>query len=79
MGVTGAPGDATTTPKKTPGRAIVAMPSQRETQREMIAKHGTPDQFEAAVWRAHADGFVTTAEADEAIRKYKSDYNGAPA
>lgn len=50
----------------------------RETQGEMNAKHGTPDQFEAAVWRAQADGFVTTKEAYEAVRKYKSDYNSAP-
>lgn len=37
-------------------------------------KHGTPAQFSAAVWAAHAQLFITTAEAVESIRKYEREW-----
>lgn len=47
--------------------------------REAKAKeHGTPEEFESAIWRAQADGFVTTNEAIATIRRYYAEYEAAP-
>lgn len=43
----------------------------------MEARHGTPAQFSAAVWRASADGYCTDDEAAKAIRRYERDYMDA--
>lgn len=48
------------------------------TQQEKRRAHGTPDEFEAAVWRAQADGYVTGEEAFEASQSYRRDYYEAP-
>lgn len=37
---------------------------------DLIALHGSPQEFELAVWRAHADLFLTTEEARAAIHEY---------
>jgi hypothetical protein len=38
-------------------------------QRVLVEKHGTPEQFETAVWRAL--GEISVDEAEEAIAKYR--------
>lgn len=48
------------------------------TQSEKRAAHGTPDQFEAACWRAQGDGFLTAEEAFEGTLSYRREYYGAP-
>jgi hypothetical protein len=48
------------------------------TRAELQAKHGTPEAFERAVWRAYADLFITKGEADAAIAKYRTEWNLAP-
>jgi hypothetical protein len=40
--------------------------------------HGTPDEFETAVWRAQADGYVTADEAVDTIARYRKEYEAAP-
>jgi len=47
----------------------------REAKR---AAHGTPEAFEAVVWKAQADGFVTIEEAVASIARYRSEYDAAP-
>ncbi|HEY2155990.1 MAG TPA: hypothetical protein VGH33_10195 [Isosphaeraceae bacterium] len=49
------------------------------TREELRAKHGTPEAFERAVWKAYADLFITKGEADAAIAKYRTEWNLAPA
>lgn len=46
---------------------------------ELTKAHGTPQQFEAAVWAAWAQLFVTTEEAVEGIEKYKAEWLAAKA
>lgn len=45
-------------------------------QMALQGKHGTPQEFEAAVWRAHGEGFVTIEEAGKAIADYADEFNG---
>lgn len=45
---------------------------------ELAEKHGTPAQFEAAVWRAAEAGEITIAEARAAIEKYQAEFTAAP-
>lgn len=51
-------------------------PKRCRSREEMRLAHGTPDDFIAAVWRAH--GEISTAEAHEAIAKYQREYSEAP-
>lgn len=37
-------------------------------QEELAEQHGTPEQFEKAIWEAYADLFITRTEAWAAIR-----------
>jgi hypothetical protein len=48
-----------------------------KTRAELRSNHGTPEEFEQAVWKAFADLFVTMDEAVEAISKYREEYAGA--
>jgi len=48
-----------------------------DTKAELRVKHGTPEEFEIAVWAAWADLFITTAEALEGIKKYKLEWDEA--
>jgi hypothetical protein len=43
-------------------------------RKELEEKHGTPDQFEKAIWKAYADLFITMPEAMAAIQKYKAEW-----
>ncbi|HHT9146454.1 MAG: hypothetical protein Q7J12_00115 [Syntrophales bacterium] len=45
-----------------------------EKQRELADKHGTPEQFEKAIWEAYADLFITAPEAWEAIMAYQNEW-----
>lgn len=49
------------------------------SQIQLEELHGTPAEFEAAVWKAHDDGFCTTAEARTAIEKYREEFRRASA
>jgi hypothetical protein len=46
-----------------------------EKQKKLKEKHGTPEQFEAAVWRAL--DMISVAEAIEAIHKYEDEWEAA--
>lgn len=46
-------------------------------QLELAAKHGTPQQFRAAVWRACCDLFVTVEEYHAAADKYDAEFAAA--
>jgi hypothetical protein len=46
-------------------------------QERLRAAHGTPREFEAAVWRAYADLFVTHDEAVAGIQKYRDEWEAA--
>jgi hypothetical protein len=48
-----------------------------EKQQELKAKHGTPDEFERAVWAAYAGLWVTEEEAKRAIGKYRQEWRDA--
>ena len=48
-----------------------------KTRAELRSSHGTPEEFEHAVWEAHAQLFVTTDEANTAIGKYREEYAAA--
>jgi hypothetical protein len=41
-----------------------------DKQKALAEAHGTPDQFERAVWAAWAQLFLTTSEAERAISDY---------
>lgn len=47
------------------------------TQEELREKHGTPEEFERAVWEAHAQLFVATEEAMKTIAKYHDEWRDA--
>lgn len=49
-----------------------------KTKEELRAAHGTPEEFEAAVWRAANDLFITDDEARAGIEKYRAEYAAAP-
>ena len=46
-------------------------------QDELDEKHGTPEQFEKAIWKAYADLFITHEEATSAIRRYQAEWDAA--
>jgi hypothetical protein len=46
-------------------------------QKELAEKHGTPEQFEKAIWKAYSDLFITSTEAWSAIMKYKDEWKQA--
>lgn len=43
-------------------------------KQELQEKHGTPAQFEGAVWKACWDLFITYEEAVKAIADYKAEW-----
>ncbi|MET3929563.1 hypothetical protein ABIE51_001450 [Lysobacter sp. OAE881] len=47
------------------------------TKAELAEKHGTPAQFESAVWAAWAQLFIETDEAHAAIEKYNAEWERA--
>ena len=47
------------------------------TREGLKAQHGTPEEFERAVWEAYTQLFITKEEADEAIRKYRGEWADA--
>jgi hypothetical protein len=70
-------------PRSDNGRLMIAtcasiLEQLRKTRAELQTAHGTPAEFEAAVWAAHAQLFVTTEEAEAAIAKYRDEWNLAP-
>ena len=60
------------------GASGYVAPNKIKTREELTAKHGTPKEFERAVWAAWAQLFVTTAEAEKAIVKYRDEWLAAP-
>lgn len=46
-------------------------------QIELIKKHGTPKQFEAAIWDAWTKLEITTEEANAAITGYNHEFTDA--
>jgi hypothetical protein len=46
-------------------------------QKELAEKHGTPEQFEKAIWKAWDDLFISSNEADAAIKKYRAEWDAA--
>lgn len=47
-----------------------------DEQKRLAKDHGTPAEFERAVWRAVGD-FISVAEAREAIAKYEAEWQEA--
>ena len=47
------------------------------TQDELRARHGAPEAFEQAVWRAYAQLFITYDEAVDAIAIYRQEWDEA--
>jgi uncharacterized protein len=45
---------------------------------ELRSKHGTPEEFECAVWKAYNQFFITMEEATAAIGKYREEYAATP-
>ena len=48
-----------------------------KAQEKLREKHGTPAEFERAVWKGYVDMFVTMGEAMAAITKYNNEWNEA--
>ncbi len=48
-----------------------------EKQKELAEKHGTPEQFEKAIWKAYTDLFLSATEAWSAIRSYQYEWDQA--
>ena len=48
-----------------------------DRQKELAEKHGTPEQFEKAIWKAWDDLFISSNEADAAIKKYRAEWDAA--
>lgn len=46
----------------------------RPTRQQLQAQHGTPAEFELAVWKAYTDLMVTADEAAVAIHKYRQEW-----
>ena len=57
-----------------PPSLLAQSPALSAKRSELIAKHGTPSEFEAACMRAWLDGFVTFEEAQAAVDKYDKEY-----
>jgi hypothetical protein len=70
---------ATTQTPTNPGDTLTPEEKSKITRHYLRAKHGTPEEFAAAVWRAQADGFVTAEEAVKAIADYNAEYEAAAA
>ena len=50
-----------------------------EKQEELAEKHGTPEQFEKAIWEACNAMMITTQEAVAAIKGYKYEWQSGTA
>ena len=48
-----------------------------EKQKQLAERHGTPEQFEKAIWKAWDDLLITSGEADAAIKKYHAKWDAA--
>jgi len=48
-----------------------------DKQRKLAKLHGTPEEFENAVWRAYCDLYITMDEALNGIKKYKNEWRAA--
>lgn len=48
-----------------------------DRQKDLAEMHGTPEQFEKAIWKACYDLFITSDEADAAIKKYREEWDAA--
>ena len=48
-----------------------------DRQKELAEKHGTPEQFEKAIWKAWEVVFISSNEANVAIQKYRAEWAGA--
>lgn len=48
-----------------------------EKQKILAEKHGTPTEFESAVWMAYDTLYITGDEAVAAINKYKREWEEA--
>jgi hypothetical protein len=46
-------------------------------QEELAEKHGTPEQFEKAIWKAYSDLFISHEEGTSAIRRYQTEWDDA--
>ena len=57
-----------------PPPLLAQSPALSAKRSELIAKHGTPSEFEAACKRAWLDGFVTFEEAQAAVDEYDKEY-----
>jgi hypothetical protein len=55
-------------------RLASTVPGLTPAQQVLQEKHGTPEMFEEAIWKAHAQLFVTTDEAVTAINKYRQEW-----
>lgn len=47
------------------------------TKKELEKLHGTPEQFNKAIWKAHYDLFISYKEAIAAITSYQNEYEAA--
>ena len=48
-----------------------------KAQQRLMKKHGTPEQFEKAIWKAFDYCMITKAEAVAGIAKYKAEWEEA--
>jgi len=67
-------------PSPGPGCSPSQSPVARKltkAQWKLIEKHGTVSDFERAIWKAHADLFITTVEAVAAINGYRHEFIAA--
>ena len=48
-----------------------------QAQKILADKHGTPEQFERAIWKAANDLTITDREAMAAIEKYRLEWEDA--
>lgn len=55
----------------------IACCDESAAQRRLALKHGTPAQFESAVWKAFGNLAITAEESNRAIEKYKSEWSKA--
>lgn len=47
------------------------------TRKALTKKHGTPAEFERAIWEAYNSLMITLPEAQKAIQNYKNEWYGA--
>ena len=48
-----------------------------KAQRHLEEKHGTPDEFDDACYRAYVEGFCTMGEAEKAMKRYRKEWEEA--